>query len=457
MKALVDVALLLVAAVLWLDAAAGQQSVPLNAGQPYAVRSYKADNGFGSSFAVGSSYAWVGTGPGGVLYSFSDDDVNKFVPLLTFNGTTLTKDCFEPTFCNLLFSTVKISGSRLLVGMPFDRFMPNASDFKEHGSTLIYDISPGPPVTLTLAARLLPDLSLMNWTDETSSQYGFGMRLAIDGDVVAVTSHNEPAPFQNSVYIFRRGVSGEYALVKRLVNPFGRRIDAYTGEFLLRGRWLFGDGVLVRWQDQAPGIVADLKPSGSEEGSDTFLFAVGGVESAPVVVRVPVAGTTNVVELMSTADGATWQATTVGSVIGRPSSIGLSADSSTVVVGMSSSGKKHPGLRFMDFPSFAGQLVRFVRSSGWWTMPPFELNDASRGLGVNVALSTSGRTTFATTSGHGANVSMVLLASTPTASPTTMSPTSLAPTTMSPTSRAPTTLPTLSSRRRRRRRAGRAA
>jgi hypothetical protein len=42
-KALEDVALLLVAAVLWLDAAAGQQSVPLNAGHPYVVRRYRAD------------------------------------------------------------------------------------------------------------------------------------------------------------------------------------------------------------------------------------------------------------------------------------------------------------------------------------------------------------------------------------------------------------------------------
>jgi hypothetical protein len=38
------------------------------------------------------------------------------------------------------------------------QFMPSAGYLKRHGSTLIYDIPPGPPVTLTLAARLLPDL-----------------------------------------------------------------------------------------------------------------------------------------------------------------------------------------------------------------------------------------------------------------------------------------------------------
>ena len=441
MKALVDaLVLLVVAAVPWLDAAAGQQSVPLNGGQPYAVRSYRADlgasdtNGFGASFAVGSSYAWVGTGKfspiSGVLYSFSDDDVNNVVPLLSLNRTTLTKDCFDTSSaCDP--ATVKISGSRLAIGTEFDRFMPGMSYLKMHGSTLIYDISPGPPVTLTLAARLLPDLSLMNWTDDTPSQYRFGKRVAIDGAVVAVSSPDEPAPFKNSVYIFRRNTSGNYTLVKRLVNPFGRD---ESGAFMLRGRWLFGDGVLVQWQDQVPGIVADLKPS----GSGTYLFALGGPESAPVIVRVPEAGTVNVVELMLTADGATWQATTVGSVIGRPSSIDLSADFSTVVVGMSDSGQKDTGL--MPDSLFAGQLVRFVMSSGWWTMPPFELKDASRGLGHNVALSSSGRTTFATTFGNQDNVSMVLLASStptvrptsgPTSLPSTVS-TSLAPSTVSP-------------------------
>ncbi len=246
-------------------------------------------------------------------------------------------------------------------------------------------------------------------------------------------------------------LGGNYTLVKRLVNPFGRD-ESET--FMLRGRWLFGDGVLVRWQDQVPGIVADLKPS----GSGTYLFALGGPESAPVIVRVPEAGTVNVVELMQTADGATWQATTVGSVIGRPSSIDLSADFSSVVVGMSYSGQKYTGGFSPGDTTFAGQLVRFVMSSGWSTMPPFELKDASRGLGRNVALSSSGRTTFATTFGNQANVSMVLLASsTPTVRPTsgptslpstvstslapsTTSPTSLAPSTTSPTSLAPSTV-----------------
>ncbi len=79
-----DAALLLVAAALWLNAAAGQQSVLLNAGHPYAVRSYRADLGDRSTnrFGTTSSYAWVGTGrstDSGVLYSFSDEDVNKFV------------------------------------------------------------------------------------------------------------------------------------------------------------------------------------------------------------------------------------------------------------------------------------------------------------------------------------------------------------------------------------------
>ncbi len=77
-------------------------------------------------------------------------------------------------------------------------------------------------------------------------------------------------------------MSGEYAQVKRVANPFGWTIDPRNGVFLLRGRWLFGDGVLVRWEDQTPGIVADLKPSGSE-----CLFALPQDQGARRQERAP--------------------------------------------------------------------------------------------------------------------------------------------------------------------------
>ncbi len=50
-----------------------------------------------------------------------------------------------------------------------------------------------------------PDLAkLINRTDGNAFHYNFGARVAIDGDVVAVLSPDEPAPFKTRALAFWR-------------------------------------------------------------------------------------------------------------------------------------------------------------------------------------------------------------------------------------------------------------
>lgn len=358
----------------------------------FQLRSYLSDSGssgsggFGTVFAIGSKYALIGTGRTGVMYSMSDT-ASRIMPSMTWNGSTARQDCFSPGMCEP--EKMDISGSTIVVGQNFDCFRPNSTYLKMHGSVLIYDIVS--PTSIKLVARLLPDLSLLSWNDTNAYQYNYGSSVSIDGDYVAVSSPFEPAPFENSVYIYRRK---SYKLVKRLVNPFGRSFDRYEAVFKLMGNWLFADGVLVRWSDLSPGIVADFSGANGR-------FAVGGTREKPCFARSLDGRVTLHDEKLTT--------TVVGYVSsGRVRSIAVNAACDMIVVGMPESGAKYPS--FMQ-DLYAGQVVRFVKSStGWWQMPLFELEGESRGLGNRVALSSSGRMTLAATDGNqGRYVYTVLL------------------------------------------------
>ena len=356
----------------------------------YVLRSYLSDsgasdsNGFGTTFVVGSKYALVGTGGhgrNGVLYSLSDN-ASQISPLWTWNASFATKDCFNPSTCAP--EAVDISGSTFVVGQNYDCFQQDCNYLKMHGSAMIYDIMPN--ASIQLIARLLPDLSQLDWTDSNAYQYNYGSSVSIDGDYVAVSSPFEPAPFANSVYIYQRQVNNDYSLVKRLVNPFGRRFDRYEATFKLIGNWLFADGVLVRWSDLNPRIIADF-------GETNSRFAVGGTREKPCFARfldgqVTLHETTNITS-------------TVGFVSGLTSSIAINDACDMIALGMPWAGAKYEDGWIPGRYVYAGQVVRFVKAeSGWWQMPPFELEGQSRGLGYRVAISASGSLTFATTFGN---------------------------------------------------------